>query len=369
MRIAQIITRSDIIGGASTHLLTLCERLEERGHEVTVFCGGDGIFTDELEKRDLPYHSLNHLVRPIQPLEDLRAILEVKREVEKLDPDIVALHSAKAGVVGRIACWWAQIPCVVTAHGWAFTEGKSKLRRSFLAAVERLAAPLADRIITVSDFDQELAIDWNVASSERMVTVYNGVQDVGQEKIQSTTEDGGTPRIIMIARFEPQKDQPTLLRALEKLKDEPWEAWFVGDGPRLDDCIDLTSDLGIGDRVHFLGYRSDVPSLLAQSDVFVLATHYEGFPIATIEAMRAGLPIIASDVGGVSEQVRKGENGFLVTPEDIVDLKQALQQLVRNEAKRERFGEAGRKRFLDQFRVENMIDQTLEVYETVAEER
>ena len=104
MRIAQFITRSDIIGGASTHLLTLCERLEKRGHDVTVFCGRGGVLTEELKKKKLEYHSLNHLVRPIRPFEDLQAVFEVKKEIEKLNPGIVALHSAKAGVVGRIAC-------------------------------------------------------------------------------------------------------------------------------------------------------------------------------------------------------------------------------------------------------------------------
>jgi glycosyltransferase involved in cell wall biosynthesis len=361
MRIAQIITRSDIIGGASTHLLTLCEHLADRGHDVTVYCGGNGIFTEELEKRELKYHSLSHLVRPIRPFEDLRAVFEVQREIEKLNPDIVALHSAKAGVVGRIACWWAQIPCVVTAHGWAFTEGKSTLRRYFLASIERFVAPLAERIITVSDFDQELAADWSVASRKKMVTVYNGVQDVDQEK-RLASEVGETPRIIMVARFEPQKDQPTLLRALEKLRGASWGALFVGDGPRLEQCVDLARDLGIEDRVQFLGYRSDVPNLLAQSDLFVLSTHYEGFPIATVEAMRAGLPIVASDVGGVSEQVRSEENGFLVPPEDVSALKRALEDLLQNEEKRQEMGETGRKIFREQFRVEKMVDRTLNVY-------
>lgn len=365
MRIIQIITRSDIIGGASTHLLTLCERLEDRGHSVDVFCGGNGVFTEELEKRKLKHHSLCHLVRPIRPFEDLRAVFEVKREIEKLNPDIVALHSAKAGVIGRIACWWAQIPCVVTAHGWAFTEGKSNLRRHFLAAIERFVAPLAERIITVSDFDQELAADWSVVSQEKMVTVYNGVQDFEQKKRRGS-EIRETPRIIMVARFEPQKDQPTLLRALEKLCGVSWEAWFVGDGPRLEQCVDLARDLGIEDRVQFLGYRSDVPDLLAQSDIFVLSTHYEGFPIATVEAMRAGLPIIASDVGGVSEQVRSGENGFLVPSEDVSGFKRVLEDLLQNEEKRQEMGENGRRMFREQFRVEQMVDRTLEVYKEAA---
>ncbi len=368
MRIAQFITRSDTIGGASTHLLTLCERLEKRGHDVTVFCGGGGVFTEELKKKKLEYHSLNHLVRPIRPFEDLQALFEIRREVEKLSPDIVALHSAKAGVVGRIACWWARIPCVVTAHGWAFTEGKSTLRRYFLAVIERFVAPLAERIITVSDFDQELAADWAVAPREKMVTVYNGVQDVNEQKRRGR-EVRETPRIIMVARFEPQKDQPTLLRALEKLRGAPWEAWFVGDGPRLEQCVDLARDLGIDDRVQFLGYRSDVPDLLAQSDIFVLSTHYEGFPIATVEAMRAGLPIVASDVGGVSEQVRSGENGSLVPPEDVSKLKRALEDLLQNEDKRQEMGKAGREMFCEQFRVEKMVDRTLDVYKEAVRQR
>jgi glycosyltransferase involved in cell wall biosynthesis len=309
----------------------------------------------------LKYNSLEHLVRPIQPFEDLKAIFELGKKINKLDPDVVALHSAKAGVLGRIACWWDETPCVVTAHGWAFTEGKSRLRRHFLAAVERLVAPLAERIITVSDFDQKLAADWKVSSPEKMITIYNGVHDLRQKKVMSD-EFNETPRIIMVARFELQKDQLTLLRALKKLRGVPWEAWFVGDGPRLEQCVDLARDLDIDDSVRFLGYRSDVPDLLAQSDIFVLSTHYEGFPIATVEAMRAGLPIVASDVGGVSEQVRSGKNGFLVPPEDVGELKRALEDLLQNKETRQEMGMAGRQMFCEQFRVEKMVDRTLEVY-------
>ena len=118
--------------------------------------------------------------------------------------------------------------------------------------------------------------------------------------------------LTMVARFEPQKDHPSLLKALARLRNHAWRLELIGEGPLLERTRDLARSLGIADRVEFLGQRSDVAERLATSQVYVLSSNWEGFPRSILEAMRAGLPVVASDVAGVSEAVVDGVTGYVV---------------------------------------------------------
>jgi len=140
---------------------------------------------------------------------------------------------------------------------------------------------------------------------------------------------------------------------------------LVGDGPNLPECQQLAIELGIGENVQFVGARSDVHRMLARQDVFVLTSNWEGFPISILEAMGHGLPIVASDVGGVHEAVIDGETGFLIPRGDIDILVGRLRALYQNAELRTRMGINGRKRFADYFTVDIMVRKILGVYEEV----
>jgi len=232
--------------------------------------------------------------------------------------------------------------------------------------VERAVAPLASRLITVSEFDRRLALAARIASAERITTIHNGMPDVAP----SLRADPGRspPRLIMVGRFEPQKDQATLLRALGGLRDLPWELDLVGDGPRLDPMRALAEQEGIGARVHFLGQRTDVAQLLARCQGSILATNWEGFPLSILEAMRAGLPVVASAVGGVEESIDDGRTGFLVARGDVSGLRERLRPLLMDGELRCRLGAAGRSRFAGEFSLERMVSRTLAVYREVLDE-
>ena len=137
---------------------------------------------------------------------------------------------------------------------------------------------------------------------------------------------------------------------------------LVGSGISLDSCKALAQSLGITERVSFLGDRRDVPELLAQAQIFVLSTHYEGLPISILEAMRAGLPIVATRVNGIPEEVIDGETGLLVPHGDVEALASALNSLIQSPDKRQKMGEAGRQKFLQEFTIERMLAETEAVY-------
>jgi glycosyltransferase involved in cell wall biosynthesis len=166
----------------------------------------------------------------------------------------------------------------------------------------------------------------------------------------------------MVARFGPQKDHPTLLRALAGLRDYPWELDLVGDGPLSRQTEALTASLGIRDRVHFLGQRMDVDRILANAQVSLLVTNWEGFPLTILEAMRAELPVVASSVGGVGESVRDGETGYLVPPGQVEPLRERIRQLLADPELRVRLGAQGRRVYEQQFTLDHTVSKTLSVY-------
>ncbi|MDH1262594.1 glycosyltransferase family 4 protein [Pseudomonas sp. GD03944] len=363
MKVVFVITRSDVMGGASVHLLDLAAGLQSRGYDITILVGGQGVFLQHARDRSLKCISLKHMIREIDLLVDVKAIFELHGVLKRLKPDLVHLHSSKAGIIGRLSAIGLTAPCIFTAHGWAFTEGVSPRRRFLYRVIERLIAPLAKRIITVSDYDRSLALAERVAPSSQLAVVHNGMPDVPAEIRAQRAATGDVVRFVMVARFEAPKDQAALLRAFASISPVRWHLELIGDGPQMQAAIDLAANLGFADNVTFSGACTDVSARLSTSDVFVLISHWEGLPLTILEAMRAGLPVIASDVGGVSEAVLEGNTGYLVKRDSTALLVERLELLLADAGIRRRMGEAGRHRYESEFTFSLMLDKTIAVYE------
>ncbi|HEV8178261.1 MAG TPA: glycosyltransferase family 4 protein, partial [Gemmatimonadales bacterium] len=320
------MTRSDLIGGVQVHVRDLAASLLRRGHEAIVLTSGSGPYVEALRASGVETITLQHLGAAIRPFRDLRALGEIHSVLKRVRPDLVSTHSSKAGILGRAAARLLRVPVLFTAHGWAFTPGIPHREAGVYRWIERMAAPLATRIITVSEFDRQLALSHRFASSDKIVTVHNGMPDI---PAGLRGDPSRSPvRLVMTARFEPQKDHGTLLRALAGLQQEPWQLDLIGDGPLLPAAEALVAELGLGGRVRFWGQRMDVAERLADAQVALLITNWEGFPRSILEAMRAGLPVLTSAVGGVAESVKDGETGFVVARGDVEAVRARLRQLV-----------------------------------------
>ncbi|MGN6391749.1 MAG: glycosyltransferase family 4 protein [Gemmatimonadales bacterium] len=367
MKIAYIVTRAYPLGGAQIHVRDMAGAMRAHGHEVTVLTSGRGAFVDDLRAQETPVRLMRHLTMPIVPLQDLQALHEIRQVFLELRPDLIAAHSSKAGTLARIAGRSLGIPVVFTAHGWAFTPGVPPAKAAVFRRVERIVGPLASRIITVSEFDRRLALEARVASADRVITVHNGMPDLPA----SAQADPGRspPRLVMVARFMAQKDHATLFRALAGLTSSPWELDLVGDGPLMADAERLAQSLGLSGRVKFLGQRLDVAAILAESQVFLLVTNWEGFPLSILEAMRAGLPVVATAVGGISESVEDGETGLLVPRGDASILRDRLGRLLASAELRVRLGRNGRARYEGAFTLEHSVRRTIDVYRGVLAEQ
>ncbi len=360
MKILYLITRSEP-GGAQSHLNTLVGHF---GSEVVGVAAGideDNALESATREAGVEFIPIKHLMQPLHVVNDLRATLEIADLLRRLRPDLVHIHSSKAGIVGRIGARMVGIPSVFTAHGWAFADGVSWKRKMLALPSEFAFGRLTDQIITVSKTDQRLALNHNVASSKRMTVVWNGIEDTPHRAMPGV---GDEVRIAMVARFAPQKDHQTLLRALKGVQGN-WRLVLIGDGSSRTHIESLAGELGIANRIEFLGSRKDVPEILARTHVFALSTNWEGLPISILEGMRAGLPIVATDVGGISELVQSGQNGLLVPRSDTQALRIALERLVNDQSMRERFGRASRERYEADFTAQRMFDQTRAVYASV----
>jgi glycosyltransferase involved in cell wall biosynthesis len=363
VNIAYIVTRAEPIGGAQIHVRDMARAVREAGHEATVLTSGSGPFVDDLRAQGTPVLLMEHLSMPIAPARDFRAFREIQRVFTRVRPDLIAAHSSKAGTLARLAGRSLKIPVVFTAHGWAFTPGVPGTHAAIYRRIERLVGPLASRIITVSEFDRRLALEARIARADRVVTVHNGIPDTAGAGRADPTRS--PPRLVMVARFMAQKDHVTLLRALGGLIDHAWTMDLIGDGPLMAEVQALTSSLGLAERVHFLGQRTDVDAILARSQISLLISNWEGFPLSILEAMRSGLPVIASAVGGVDEAVIDGETGFLVPRGDVATLRDRLRRLLTDPALRGRLGASGRRRFESSFTLDHSVRETLAVYRSV----
>jgi glycosyltransferase involved in cell wall biosynthesis len=342
----------------------LAAALTGHGHEAVVLTSGSGPYVDALRVAGVETISLKHLQAAIRPLQDVRALFEIHSTLKRLKPDLLSTHSSKSGILGRAAARLLGLPVVFTAHGWAFTPGIPKREAAVYRWIERLAAPLAARIITVSEFDRQLALSHRLASPDKLVTVHNGMPDV-PDRLRA--DPARSPvRIVMTARFEAQKDHRTLFLALAGLKDRPWNLDLIGDGELLPAAEFLAHDLGIGERIRFWGQRMDVAERLAEAQVAVLITNWEGFPRSILEAMRAGLPVVSSAVGGIAESVQHGETGFVVRQGDVHELRGRLALLLDDAGLRSSMGAKGRERYERQFTLEHTVAKTLSVYRDIA---
>ncbi|WP_253701082.1 glycosyltransferase family 4 protein [Thermus scotoductus] len=361
IRLLYLITRAEP-GGAQVHLLELLRGFKDRAElHLGVGEDRDGFLIEEARALGVQVHILKHLLHPIRPHEDLLGLFEVASLLKRVNPHLLHAHSSKAGFLGRLAARALGVKSVYTAHGWAFTEGAPKGRRTLALAMERLAGRLSDRVIAVSRYDHDLALRHRVVPLEKLRVVPNGVPDTPLR----AHPEAHPPRLVMVARFAPPKDHALLLRALSGLKGLPWTLDLVGEGPLLEEARRLAEELGLKGRVRFLGTRRDVAAVLAEAQVFVLTSNWEGLPLSVLEAMRAGLPVVATDVGGVGEAVVEGKTGFLVGRKDEAGLRERLCLLLENPALRASMGKAGRRRYEEAFTLERMLLETWRIYEEV----
>ena len=367
MKIVQIITRMDDVGGAQVHVRDIVGGLKESGHDIYIITGEKRNVHTSIEQNDITLIYCKHLIRNLNIISDIKAVLKIRKLVKEISPDIIATHSSKAGIIGRIAGYTLRIPTIFTAHGWSYTEGVSAKKRRIYILIEKLIGQFSDGVIAVSEYDKQLALKHKVLPERKLETIHNGVHDIGI--IKQVKDPDKQLNMIMVARFAPPKQQLQLLKVLNQMQHIQWNISFAGEGPALQEAKDYVKSVGLEKRVSFLGNREDVTDLLHKSDLFVLISDWEGLPLSVLEAMRCGLPIIASDVGGVKEAVIHSENGYLIPKSDGDELLKKLTHLLMDQSLCFDMGKKSRQLYEKKFTYVKMYSETFNYYEKTIQEK
>jgi glycosyltransferase involved in cell wall biosynthesis len=332
-------------GGAQTYVATLLPALAGR-FDVAVAAHGSGPLREAAGAAGVRFVELEHVRRPLSLWRDVLGLLELAALVRRERPHIVHVNSAKAGALGRIASWLTRVPIrIYTVHGWAYTAYTGAGSALYLWA-ERLLRPLTTVTICVAESERRAGLEMRTCEESTTIVIRNGVELPDTEP---PPRRAGPCRIVAVGRLQAPKDALTLVRALAALPADAYEVLVVGEGPDRPDVEDEVRRLGLDSVVQLAGTRTDVPQLLAASDLFVLSSRSEGLPLSILEAMAAGLPVVATSVGGIPELVVDGETGFLVPPGDPQSLAGAIERLVHDPELRRRLGTAGRSRAAERF--------------------
>ncbi len=348
------------VGGAERHVVDLALALRRKGHEVAVTCSAAGELSDLLDRANVPVRAL--LGRLVKRRVSVAYAREIGRLVRDQRFDVVHAHIYASAAASALATLGTGVPLVVTEH----TEGAWQGRRAHF--VSRLICRRARRVIAVSTPIRRRLIERDGVSPEKISLVPNAVIPAPDTLPRSpgAPPEGWHegPLVGVVARLQPEKGIANFLKAAARISSSCPEARFlvVGDGPLREELLRLANRLGLRERVRFLGHRADARDLIGLLDVLAVPSLTEGTPLTVLEAMAAGVPIVASAVGGVPDQVRHGKEGLLVPPEDPAALGDALLELLQDPGLARRLGEAARRRADSEFAHATMVQRIEAVY-------
>lgn len=307
--------------------------------QYVLICKDVGPLTSQAQALGVRCIQNKWLVRSINPFADLMALIKLFFILIKERPHVIHTHSSKTGILGRLAGFLASVPVIIhTVHGFSFPFAKSTTERKFYEIIEYFAAKFTTKLIVLNKDDYEIAVNLLGLSSNKVLVLPNAVDQniYSPSKLISANfdvTDRVTFRLGIIARLVRQKNQQLAIKAfasLDKNIRSRCEIVLIGDGEDRLSLEVLADELGVSDRIKFKGWSSDIPHELHNLDVVLMPSLWEGMPLALLEAMSSGVPIIASDIPGNCSLIEHEVTGLLFRSDDFTDLASKISQLIAN---------------------------------------
>jgi glycosyltransferase involved in cell wall biosynthesis len=389
-RVARVITRLNI-GGPSIQAVRLTTALEAHGFTTALLHGRLGAGEGDMSYLIPPGADTRYiatLCRPLSPFDDVRTLLRLYREFRALRPAIVHTHMAKAGMLGRVAAAAYNLTrgaeprakVIHTYHGHVLDGYFSRAATALFIGIERMLARISDRIIAISPAIRgELLTTYRIGRADQYEVVPLGFDlapfaAVDDRARQEARRALGIPAealvISTVGRLTAIKQHRLFLDTVKRVVDaEPRAiALIAGDGELRGDLEAHAAALGISDRVRMLGWRRDLATIYAATDVFLLTSRNEGTPVALIEAMATGVPGVSTDVGGVGD-VMGGDTGRMAPFGDAAGLASAIVELLSDPALRAQLGARARARVLEHYDLGRLVGDIAALYRTLLVER
>lgn len=375
LKVARIISRLNI-GGPSHQAIHLTRALAERGFDTILVVGREApqegnLFALAAEHGVHPV-VVDELGRELDPKRDLSTLARLIRLFRQHRPDIVHTHLAKAGAVARLAAWLTGVPVIVhTYHGHVFRGYFSPARTRVFLGVERALARITNALIAISPLQQREIAEYLAVPMQKLHLVPNGfdLEPFGEpEKAGgfrcSLGLSDGEMLVGIVGRLTAIKDHQLFLQAaaLVAARHSGVQFVVVGDGELREQLEGTALALGIKNRVHFTGWRTDMPEIFADLTLSVLTSRNEGTPTAIIESLASRCPVVATAVGGVPDLITDGAEGFLVAERSADLLADRILALLADQGLRQRMGEAGRRKMRQNHRLPALVDNITNLY-------
>lgn len=378
IRVCHFITKM-VYGGASIGTLRLAQDMDRSVFKSAIVCGcqssDEGNLLDDTQEKKFDAVVMPEIVREIHPAKDLRAFVKVVRFLKSERFDIVHAHGSRAGVISRLAAAVCRVPVVLyTVHGWSLKAGLSLT--ALLMRVERMLAFITDKILFQTRSDLDEAIQYKIGRTDQYVLIGNGVAlddffGVDQQKIMDKRKDlniGNRKVVGTVGRVSAQKNPVGFVNiareVLSKRKDVIF--LFVGGGELLEKVQNTVRESGLGDRIVFTGFRRDIPEIMANFDVFILPSLWEGMPRSVIEAMALSKPVVVHGIGGIDEVVENGQNGYIVPIDQTGDFAEKIGLLLDDDRLRRRMGKAGKIKARG-YDFESIVHKTAQLYRQLSQ--
>jgi len=388
IKVIHIITRLDMGGSAQNTLFTALHHDPQR-YSVCLIKGStaesamteaETQLVDEklrtAKEQGIEVVDLRPLVRRISPFNDVKAFISIFRFLRRLKPDIVHTHTSKAGILGRLAACIARVPIIIhTPHGHVFYGHFGRSLSKIFLQMEKLLGRITHHQIGLTPEEGNDYLRLSVSKPSNTSVIHSGV-DIhrfieGAKQRTRKSKELGIPADSLVIGYVgwliPIKGVTHLVNAMARVVEQHPKSILVlvGKGDEKgEEEIKLKEQVeraGLADKVRFLGWRPDVDEIMGCFDIFVLPSLNEGMGRVLVEAMAAGLPIVASRVGGIPDLVKDGRNGLLVPPADASALAKAISDLLAEKKNRNRMGKAGKK-MCRPYSAKAMVEQIDDLY-------
>jgi len=370
-RVLYIITKS-VWGGGNRYVFDLATSVKNE-YRVFVAAGGRGRFYQEISKTNIPYFNINNFQRNINPFKDIFAFFEILSLILQLKPDIIHANSPKAGGIAGLAGWiyksfsHKKTNLIYTPHGWAFLEDRPQWQISLIKFFSRLTCLFYDKIICVSEYGRKAAIKEKIAPKGKLVTIHNGIRNISflpKEEARKKLIKKTSPLVIgAIAEWTKNKGLFYLLKAVKDIN-RGFDLILIGSGenPDKEKMYNFIKKHNLT-NVHLVEWIDNAASYLKAFDIFVLPSIKEGLPYTILETMKAEVPVIASNVGGIPEMIQDGINGILVKPKNSQELAEKINYLIDNPNKARKMTQKAKEKAEKEFGLERMIEKTKRIYD------
>ncbi|HBD25149.1 MAG: hypothetical protein A2566_02060 [Candidatus Zambryskibacteria bacterium RIFOXYD1_FULL_40_13] len=359
-------------GGAQKYVYSLATSLPKNSYDVFVVVGEGKILKDRLEEKNIRTYEIAGLRRDISVLSEIRSFLFLLKILRKESPDVLHLNSPKAGGLGTVVGRLLGIKKIIfTVHGWTFNETRSKLGKMFILLLSWLTVLLSHKTIVIAEKERKQALRMPF-SKNKVTLIKNGVDKISfvekeiarKELLLRCGYEMSAESVLWlgtISELHKNKGLEYTISALSKI-DTPFICFIIGEGEERQNLEKLLKANNMENKVFLVGFLSEANQYLKAFDIFTLTSVKEGLPYTILEAGLAGLPVIASSVGGIPDIITSDTNGILVEKTNVEQITKAIQYMIDYPSERKMFGLKLQERMEKEFSLKQMLEKTINLY-------